>query len=214
MLRTFKLLLLTLVILSGTAQATDITVVGLFPGKAVVRIDGERMVLSVGETSPQGVTLLESDSEKARFEVNGEIIEHQLGTHIGTNYSAPGPGKTHRIYRAANNMFETGGYINGVSVHFMVDTGASAIAMNSGHARRIGLRYKTGRQIGVSTANGVTSGYMITLDRVKVGDIELTNVEAIVLEGNSPTEILLGLSFLDRLHWTKNDTVIELERKY
>lgn len=201
-------------LLAGAAQATEITVVGLFPGKAVVRIDGERLVMSEGEVSPHGVTLLHADSEKARFEVDGEVREILLGTHIGTDYSAPGPGKKHRIYRASNNMFETGGFINGVSVHFMVDTGASSIAMNSGHARKIGLKYKKGRQIGVSTANGVTSGYMVTLDRVRVGDIELTNVEAIVLEGGSPPEILLGLTFLDRLHWTKNDTVIELERKY
>jgi aspartyl protease family protein len=203
-----------LIVAAAPVQAVDITVVGLFPGKAVVRIDGERLVMSEGETSHHGVTLLQADSETARFEVGGEVKEYRLGMHIGTNYSALGPGKKHRIYRASNNMFETGGFINGVSVHFMVDTGASSVAMNSGHARQIGLRYKKGRQIGVSTANGVTSGYVVNLDRVRVGDIELTNVEAIVLEGNSPPEILLGLSFLDRLHWTKNDTVIELERKY
>ena len=195
-------------------HAADITVLGLFPGKAVVRIDGERLVMSQGETSPHGVKLLSADSEKAVFEVDGQSREYRLGMHIGTNYSAPGPGKKHRIYRATNNMFETGGFINGVSVHFMVDTGASAVAMNSGHARRIGLRYKQGRQIGVSTANGVTAGFMIKLDTVRVGDIVVWNVDAIVLEGSSPPEILLGLSFLDRLHWTKQDTVIELERKY
>jgi len=195
-------------------HAADIIVVGLFPGKAVVRIDGERLVLSQGETSPQGVTLLEADSERAVFETDGQRREYQLGTHIGANYAAPGPGKKHRIYRSSRQMFETGGFINGTSVHFLVDTGASSVAMNAGHARNIGVNYRSGRRIGVSTANGVTSGYQVKLDRVKVGDIELTNVDAVVLEGASPPVILLGLSFLDRLHWSKADTVIELERKY
>lgn len=195
-------------------MAADITVVGLFPGKAVVKIDGERMVLSRGETSPQGVMLVDADSEKAVFEIDGKQVEYRHGTHIGANYTAPGPGKKHQIYRSTRNMFETNGFINGTMVHFLVDTGASSVAMNSGHARSIGLNYKSGRQIGVSTANGVTTGYQVKLDRVKVGDIELTNVDAIVLEGGSPSEVLLGLSFLDRLHWSKSDTVMELERKY
>ena len=215
MTHTVRLIgIVTLLVLSLPALATDVQVVGLFPGKAVVRIDGERVVLSEGETSDHGVKLISANSEEAVFEIDGVTKSYALGTHIGTNYSERGPGRQHTIYSNGMDMYETAGFINGVSVNFLVDTGATTIAMNSGHARRIGVRYKNGRQIGVATASGVTSGYQVKLDRVRVGEIELTNVDAIVLEGDAPHEILLGMSFLSRLHVSKEGNKMVLERKY
>ncbi|WP_445937226.1 retropepsin-like aspartic protease family protein, partial [Pseudomonas sp.] len=92
---------------------------------------------------------------------------------------------------------------------------ASSIALNDGHARRLGIDYRViGAPLQVSTASGTTRGWRVTLDRVKIGELEVLGVEAVVLEGGSPTEALLGMSFLSRVGWKVEQDVLVLESKY
>ena len=105
--------------------------------------------------------------------------------------------------------------INGLPVGFLVDTGASSVAMNAGEARRLGIDFRVdGDSTYVSTASGVARAYRVRLDRVKVGAIELRNVEALVVDGSSPTEVLLGMSFLQRLELMNQGDHLTLRRKY
>jgi aspartyl protease family protein len=105
--------------------------------------------------------------------------------------------------------------INGRPINFMVDTGATWIAMNVHQARSLGINFRyTGKRSMVSTANGSVPVYRVILDKVSVGEIELTNVEAAVLEGDSPAEVLLGNSFLNRVEMQRQGQVMLLKQKY
>ena len=112
-------------------------------------------------------------------------------------------------------MYATAGFINGQPVNFLVDTGATWIAMNSHQARSLGINFRfLGKRGHVSTANGVVPIYRVTLAKVRVGEIELTNVAAGVLEGNSPEEVLLGNSFLNRVEMQRQGQVMLLKQKF
>ena len=193
--------------------ATEIVVLGLFKNKALVKIDGKQRVLKKGKTSPEGVTLIYSDSDVATLDVNGKQSEFKLGHHVGTNF------KQKRLAEAkilpVNGMYSTTGFINGHPVRFLVDTGASSIAMNVHQARSLGINFRyIGKRGSASTANGVVPIYQIVLDKVKVGEIELTNVAAGVLEGDSPRQVLLGNSFLNRVEMQRQGQVMLLKKKF
>lgn len=183
----------------GMAEVQRITVLGLFKDKAVVRIDGKRRLLRAGVRSPEGVVLISASSEGAVLEVDGERRTYSLGNQVSTRY-AQAPSKEVRIWRNAGGMYTTVGSINGHPVDFMVDTGATAIAMNADQARLLGIDFRLDGEQGMAhTASGAARVYQVNLDRVGVGDIVLHNVEAVVLEGSAPHTALLGMSFLGRL---------------
>lgn len=114
-----------------------------------------------------------------------------------------------------NGMYSTTGFINGHPVNFLVDTGATWIAMNANQARSLGINFRyIGKRGAVSTANGVATVYRVNLDKVRVGEIELNNVAAGVLEGNSPSQVLLGNSFLNRVEMQRQGQVMLLKQKF
>jgi len=120
-----------------------------------------------------------------------------------------------QVWRDTAGMYTTVGSINGLPVTFLVDTGATAVAMNANQARRLGIDYRvTGRQSGVTTASGVEHAWAVTLDTVKVGDLELHNVGAVVLEGAHPATTLLGMTFLGRLEINNDGRLMTLRKKY
>lgn len=114
-----------------------------------------------------------------------------------------------------HGMYSVAGSVNNQPVNFLVDTGATWVAMNSATARRLGIdfRYK-GTQGWVNTANGPAKTYKVMLDRVRVGEIELSNVEGAVLDGSSPHEILLGMSFLNRVEMQRQGELLLLRKKW
>lgn len=205
--------LLAGLILPQTVFATDIFVLGLFKNKAIVKIDGKQRVLKLGKKSPEGVTLVSANSYSAILEVNGEEQEYKLGQRVSSSYKQKKLGEASIM--PVNGMYSTQGFINGQPVEFLVDTGASWIAMNSGHARRLGINFRyTGKPAVVSTANGVVSAYKVTLAKVRVGEIELTNVTASVLDGDSPPKVLLGNSFLNRVDMQRQGQIMLLKQKF
>lgn len=187
---------------AGTVHAVDkIEVQGLFANKAVLMIDGNRHIVAVGEVSPEGVKVISADSRGAVLEVEGQEKHYDLGnTVVSTAFVKP---KTQKetIYINSAGMYLTYGNINGRSVRFLVDTGASAIAMNAEQARELGIKYDLiGEPAGVSTASGFEKAYRVRLKSVSVGKITQTNVEALVIDGNHPGPILLGMTFLGQLN--------------
>ena len=186
---------------SGVIHAVDkIEVQGLFANKAVLMIDGKRHILAVGKTSPEGVKVISADSRGAVLEVDGKQKNYILGNTVSTSFAKPKVQKE-TIYINSGGMYMTFGNINGRSVRFLVDTGASAIAMNTEQARQLGIRYdKTGIPASISTASGLENAYRVRLKSVSVGKITQTNVEAFVIDGNHPGPILLGMTFLGSLN--------------
>lgn len=192
-----------------------ITVNGLFQDKAVVTIDGKQRVLRKGKASPEGVLLIEADSKRAILEVDGEQNTYTLGTQIGSTYKKPTDGKKLIIAPGPGDMYRISGSINGFTTKFIVDTGATLVTMNSNVAKRVGIDYKLiGTESEVYTASGKDKMYIVKLKRVRIGDIELRDVQGAVLEGNFPVETLLGMSFLGRLDMKREGRLLEIQKKY
>ena len=201
---------------SWSVNPPHIEVVALFENKAMLLINYEQLLVSVGETTEHGVTLLAADANSAIIEVDGK---RRLVTLGGLIHSQPGQGSEQDtkiyVYRGPDNMFRTIGSINGYPVNFLVDTGASSIAISSREARRLGINYRlTGKPIWISTASGTESGYRVTIDRVTIEGITLRSIDGLVLEGNEPSSPLLGMSYLNRFEIINDGQVMTLKQKY
>ncbi|MDH5357285.1 MAG: TIGR02281 family clan AA aspartic protease [Gammaproteobacteria bacterium] len=191
----------------------DVVIVGLFNDQAVIQINKQQHLLKVGNTSPEGVTLVSATSQAAVLEIDGVKKTYQLGKHISTNY-IPAPAQPTVSLWPVNGMYLTTGSVNGFTVDFLVDTGASAIALNAKTATNLSLDYLKGPIVGVKTASGIEQAYQVNLDQVQVGDIKLYNVAAIVIDGPEPTRALLGMSFLGQLEIQHTGERMELKQKY
>lgn len=202
-------------ILAGTSKAVEqITVEALFPGQAMVNVDGKRRLLKLGKPSPEGLLLISADSREAVIELDGERQTYLLGSHVSTNYSQPELVSA-KIWRDQSGSYTTVGTINGRTVNFLIDTGASAVAMHAVDAKRLGIQYKLeGDPIYVSTANGTAPAYEVTLDRVQVGDITLPQVRGFVIDSPGSGRVLLGMSFLGRVKMEDQGAVLMLHRKF
>jgi aspartyl protease family protein len=188
-----------LLFVANAYAVEKLEVQGLFSNKAVLMVDGKRHVIAVGETSPEGVKVISANSRGAVLEVDGKQKQYNLGSSVSTTF-AKRKSQKETIFINSGGMYMTFGNINGRTVRFLVDTGASAISMNTDQAKKLGIRYdKIGVPAGVSTASGFVDAYRVRLKSVSVGNITETNVEAFVIDGKHPGPILLGMTFLGRL---------------
>ena len=207
------LLLFGLLLSTDIVAETQVNVVGLFSHKAVVIINGGKpKTLSVGQES-EGVKLLAADSNSATLLIEGKTRRLGMGqaASVGGNTSSS-PGVT--LYANAQGHFVSECQINGALLKFIVDTGATTVALNSGDARFAKIDYKRGEPVQISTANGVVTAYRVTIASLKIGAITLNQVEASVLEGGSPPLVLLGMSALSRLDIQRQDIAMTLTKKY
>lgn len=198
----------------AAAPVADIEVLALFRDQAVIRVDDRRHRLQPGQRSPEGVRLVRTDAGGAVLEIDGRERRYALGSRVQSSY-ARSTAEQVQIFRDGDGMFTTVGSINGMPVEFLVDTGATSVAMNSAQARRLGIDFRvTGEPGAAVTASRVERVYHVTLDTVKVGGILLRNVEAAVLDGPQPQRTLLGMSFLGRLEMDNDGQRLLLRRKY
>jgi aspartyl protease family protein len=212
-----KLWIVGAIILLNTSLAwskdLSVVVVGLFRNQAVVEINHEQRLLKVGKTSPEGVTLISANSKKAVLEIDGVKRTYQLGEHISSSFSSTTAQAEVNLW-PTNGMYLTAGIVNGYTVDFVVDTGATAIALNAATATRVGLDYLEAKKILIKTASGTEIGYEVTLDSVQIGDIKLSNVTAMVIDGEEPQRALLGMTFLNQLEMVRTDKKMNLKKKY
>lgn len=195
---------------AGSALAVaPIEVVGLFRDAAVVRSNEGQEMLRVGQTGKNGVTLISADAMVAVVEYRGERYRLSLTDRVGSTFN-----EADRAAITINSdelgQYRVRGAINGHFVNFLVDTGASVVAVSSRQARAIGLNYRVGQKGIVQTAQGTTESFFVTLDTVTVGGITTRGVSAAVIEGDYPKEILLGMSFLSDVSITERAGVLTL----
>jgi aspartyl protease family protein len=209
----FVLALLLACPLPGAAQQPQLNVVGLSQGRAVI-VDaaGRPKVYRDGDVLPNGARLVRATSEAAIVELNGKRSTLKMGTHVSTAAPASSGGRV-TLTADAQGHFETIGTINGATVRFLVDTGASMISMGIDDARRIGINYLKGQKGYSNTANGVAPVYRVKLDTVKVGDITLNGVDGLVHESSMPF-VLLGMTFLNRLEMNRQGDTLTLVKRY
>lgn len=201
-------------IATSAAYATDVEVSGLFSGKAMVSINGGRpRVLATGQTSPEGVKLLSANSSSASFEIDGKKQTLSMGQSISTS-SVSGTKPTVKLVAGSGGHFLTTGSINGYPIHFMVDTGATSIAFSTAQAQAMGLDLSHAPRGSVTTASGYANSYRVMLNNVKIGDISLNLVEAVVVDSMPGDMALLGNSFLSRLEMKREGTVLTLTKNY
>lgn len=207
------LLALCLQVISVAANANNkIKVMALFKNMAYLQIDGKKQLLSVGETNSAGVSLLSANSKSALIKYQGIEKEYRIGQQVGAAYAKAAKPKM-LLNPDAKGMYWTDGRINGNGVRFLVDTGATYIAMSSTMAKRLSIRRAANTpEVTFSTASGLAKGHMVKLSTVEVGTIKLYNVKAGILEGDSPKEILLGMSFLQQLKIQQEGQLLTLEQ--
>ena len=213
MLLVFSFFLSALFSSVGQAQELEIDVLGLFKNAAMLKIAGKEQLLKTGQRSEEGVLLVSADSRGAVIEVNGESMSLDLSSHIAANFKRPTE-STVSILLNPSGQYLTRGTINGRSVQFLVDTGANIVALNANAAISLGLDVSEGRLVNVSTAGGVTESRLITLDVVQVGNIRVSNVQAAVMMGNYPEDILLGMTFLRNVTISESGGVMQLKGKF
>ena len=208
------LLTAALIILSARALgAPQIEVQALFGGKAILMIDGQRRTLSTGQTSPEGIKLIDANSKQAILEVDGTVKTYKPGGTISLSYAKP-EHHEEKIYADDRGMFHSVGTINGRTVRFLLDTGATTIAMNKSQARQLGVNYRlTGERVVISTASENVRGYRVRLKSVSLGRIKQKNVNAMVIDGDHPGPVLLGMSFLGKLKVEKAGGVMKIRQR-
>jgi aspartyl protease family protein len=199
---------------SGTAAAQTVTLNGnLGAHKALLVIDGQPHAVTVGN-AVKGVRLLSMSGAQAEVAVGGAKRVLLLGAGpVNVSGDGAARGGNEIILTASHGgHFNTVGQINGKAVSFMVDTGATKVSMGQAEADRLGVDYKSGTRGLAETANGRVPVYAVTLNAVRVGDVEVANVEALVLPAAMP-HILLGNSFLTRFSMKRENEVMRLEKR-
>lgn len=213
MRKLFVAFIITLVT-NSVAYGYDVAVMAIFEGKAIFKIDGIKHVLSVGERSPEGLRLIKTLDESVVVDIDGKRETLHLGSHATSAITAP---QTMDVTLAPDSMgmYATSGSVNSQSMNFLVDTGATLIALSSQHAKQLGLDYRvTGTKSKVETASGLANAYYLKLKSVKIGAIELREVDAVVLDGSFPSTALLGMSFLSRVDMQRNGSALVLKKRY
>jgi aspartyl protease family protein len=182
--------------------------------KALLMINGAPHTLAVGSTV-KGVTLKRVMQGQAEVEIGGKTLLVAIGGAPASVGAGGGGGATGReilIAVGPGGHFITSGQINGKPVQFMVDTGATVVAMGRGEAERLGIDWKKGQPSMSHTAAGTVMSYGVSLTSVRIGDVEVFGVNAMILPAEMPF-VLLGNSFLSRFSMRRDANVMKLEKR-
>jgi aspartyl protease family protein len=207
-------LLLAAAALATAASATDVNVIGVFPGKAVVTINrGAPRTLSVGDKPVEGVVLISSDARGAVLEIDGKREKLEMGQHFASTPPEGSGRQTVNLPQDSSGHFIADGMVNGSHIRFMVDTGATLVSIPIAEAARLGIDYQKGRAGYSILADGRrVASWRVMLDSVTLGDVTLLNVEGSVSQGSGIP--LLGMSFLNRMEMRREGQTLTLTKRY
>lgn len=206
---------LTVLLWTAAVQAQSVALAGMMGSKALLVVNGTApKTVAAGETH-QGVKVVSTSGDQAVLEQSGKRHTLRVGdapVSMGASASS-GRGTRISLTESSGGHFMTAGQINGRAVQFMVDTGATSIAMSTADAERAGISYKSGQAVQISTANGTAQGFRIKLNSVRVGDVEVYDVDAVVTPQPMPF-LLLGNSFLTRFQMKRENNLMTLDKRY
>lgn len=199
---------------AAAAWAQAVALQGMLGRKALLIVDGsEPRTVAPGDTF-KGVKVISTTGDSAVVEIAGRQHTLRVGDAPASVGGLPMPTGDRIVLTAGSGgHFITGGRINGQQAQFIVDTGATTVAMSVQDATRLGIPYKEGRMGLASTANGTSPMWLVKLASVRIGDVEVRNVDASVMPGQMPY-VLLGNSFLTRFQMKRENETMVLERRY
>ena len=199
---------------AGIAGAADVALIGVIGEKAAVLsvAGGEPKTVKVGQRW-NNITVLSVEKTRAVIEVDGVKRSLALGQHHRAAQAASSGRQRVTLAADGAGHFVSEGAINGVPFRFVVDTGASLIAIPGPDADRLGIDYRKGRRAMANTAAGPVPIYLVRFDTVRIGGIELNAVDGMVMERGLNVS-LLGMSFLNRVEMRRDGDVMTLERRY
>ena len=199
--------------LSAGALAQTVSMSGSLGDKALLVIDGTPRTVATGSTV-QGVKLVRVSNNEALVEVAGQRRTLALGGQVNIGVAdSPGGGTTIVLSADSGGHFWANGTINGKSVRFVVDTGATNVSMSQSQAEQLGLDYRSGQRGTSTTANGQVQAYRVPLTSVRVGEVEVFNVAATIVP--VPMDyVLLGNSFLTRFQMKRENDTMTLVKRY
>ncbi len=193
------------------AQAQSVALAGVLGSKALLVVDAHPpRAIGVGDEF-QGVKVIAVSKEDATIEVKGARRVVRMG-EAPVSVGARSGGRRVTLVADSRGHFVNSGSINGQVMQYMVDTGASTVAIGRPDADRMGLKYQSGQPVRVGTANGVGQGWRMKLDSVRIGDVEVFGVEAIITSQPMPY-VLLGNSFLTEFQMTRINDQMVLEKR-
>ena len=207
-----SIFLLAQLLFFNSSYAIDVNVVGLATNKAILVIDNAKPhTVSIGQTTKSGVKLISTNKNSAVIEIAGE----QRSLVLGQNLSFAPPSKGGQVVLHADSgghFYVTARINNKSSIRLIVDTGATMVTLSYEDAKRLNIdtSYKK-EPITISTANGITTAYKIKLNHIQIGNIALSNIDAIVVaKSNQLRTGLLGMSFLNRMIVKKDGSTMTL----
>ena len=196
------------------ALGQNVVLTGVMGKKALVVVDGAQpKLLEAGQTH-SNVKLISASGDQALVEISGQRAQLRVGeapVSLGAGASAAAGNKI-VLSMGSGGHFLANGSINGRSIQFMVDTGATSVAIGINDAQRLGIDYQKGKPVRMGTANGVAQGWLVRFNSIRIGDVEVFDVEGIV--GPSMPFALLGNSFLGRFNMNRSNDTMVLERRY
>jgi aspartyl protease family protein len=194
------------------AAAQDVGLAGIMGSKAMLMVNGgEPEAVRVGE-SLGGVKVVAIQGDQVIVEVGGRKRPLRIGQHAIGAVAADGSGKI-TLTADGRGHFYTTGTINGTSVRFLVDTGATMISLGASDARRLGLDFNRGQKGFSQTANGQVVVSKVKLDTVSIAGVTLRQVDALLHQNDMPIA-LLGMSFLNRMEMQHDGGTMTLRQRY
>ena len=194
-----------------STSVSEIQVVGLFKNAAVLNINNTRKLIRVGDNNGI-VNLLSANSDKATVEVGGKRYELAMAENTGIRVGLPSSNNAQAHLISRGGMYSVTGTINNQLVDFVVDTGASYITMNAQHAKRLRLDYSKAKKVMMNTAKGKTTAHVFNVASVRIGGIELKNVQAAVVHELESSKMLLGMSFLKQVEMQQKNGLMVLRK--
>jgi aspartyl protease family protein len=203
-----------LLVLGPAAWAADVALIGLIGDKAaVLAVDGgDPKTVKVGQKW-SGISVIAVERGEATVEIDGKQRVLKIGQHYRSTSTASSDRQSVTLSADSRGHFFTQGAVNGNPVRFLVDTGATSVALPASEAQRLGIDYRKGERGLTNTAGGLVPVYRVRFDNVKLGSIELAGVEGIVIEQGLDVA-LLGMTFLNRVDMKRDGHMMVLTRRF
>lgn len=194
------------------AADAEVKVIALFYDKALLQVGDKQKIVKKGETF-EGVLLESASGRGAVVVIDGNRLKLGLNQSIAGNFKKPDRSSM-KIYPDSLGMYYVKGAINGQPTRFLVDTGATFVTMSGRKARSLKIDYRRGIRSTAQTAAAIVPVFQIKLDSVSIGGIKVPNVDATVIAGDQPFEVLLGNSFLRHTRMQKAGSVLEIRQRF